>query len=86
MVKWEYCKIVEPIKLVGKPVESAKMMFLGSSKEKEQVQEIGTSEHALARLGAEGWELVTHGQLLTVIEGSGALPVMEVFYLKRQVQ
>jgi hypothetical protein len=85
VVRWEYCKIIDPLKLVGRPTESAKLVYLGASKDEEEVVEIETPEHALARLGAEGWELVDHTQLFTVIENSGALPVMEVYYLKRAI-
>jgi hypothetical protein len=83
VTKWEYCKIIEPIKLMGKPTEAPKLMYLGGSKEEEKVQEIDTPEHALARLGGEGWELVDHTQLFTVIESNVTLPVMEVYHLKR---
>ena len=84
MTKWAYCKIIEPIKLVGKPTEPSKRMFLGVSAEEEEVTEIDTPEHELARLGRDGWELVDHTQLFAVIEGS-SLPVMEVYYLKRAI-
>lgn len=43
-------------------------------------------EHTLARLGLEGWELVSHTQVFTVVEQSPAVPVLEVYYLKRQVK
>ena len=45
----EYCKIIEPIKLVGRPTENPKLIYLGASREEERVQEIDTPEHALAR-------------------------------------
>jgi hypothetical protein len=85
VVKWEYCKIIEPIKLLGKPTESPKLIYLGASKAEEKVEEIDTPEHALARLGKGGWELVDHTQIFAVIENSGALPVMEVYHLKRSM-
>jgi hypothetical protein len=83
VVKWQYVKIIEPIKVIGKPTQSPKLIYLGASKEEERVEEIDTPEHALARLGRGGWELVDHTQLFTVIENSVALPVMEVYHLKR---
>ena len=83
MVKWEYCKIIEPIKLLGTPTESPKLIYLGASKAEEKVKEIDTPEHALARLGEGGWELVDHTQIFAVIEKSATLPVMEVYHLKR---
>jgi hypothetical protein len=85
VAKWEYCKIVEPSKLSGIPVEPARLLFMGTSKDKEADEQIDTPEHALARLGEEGWELVSHNQILAPVEGSGVLPVMEVFYLKREL-
>lgn len=85
MTEWEYCKIVEPSKLSGVPVEPARLLFMGASKDEEADEQIDTPEHALARLGSEGWELVSHNQLFAPVEGSGVLPVMEVFYLKRKL-
>jgi hypothetical protein len=85
VAKWEYCKIVEPTKLSGAPVEPARLLFMGASKEEEADQQIDTPEHVLARLGKEGWELVSHSQLFAPVEGSGVLPVMEVYYLKREL-
>jgi hypothetical protein len=85
VTKWEYCKIIDPTRLVGKPTEAPKLIYLGVSKEGEKVQEIDTPEHALAQLGSDGWELVDHTQLFTVIENSVTLPVMEVYHLKRAI-
>jgi hypothetical protein len=82
MTRWEYCKIIEPIKTVGEPMES-KLIYLATSQEEEKVEDIDTPEHALARLGENGWELVDHTQLFTVIDNSVILPVMEVYHLKR---
>jgi hypothetical protein len=86
VTEWQYCKIIEPTKVMGKPVESSRLLYLGPDQASEQIEEIDTPEHALARLGEEGWELVDHTQLWSVVEGSGVLPVMEVFYLKREVE
>jgi hypothetical protein len=85
VVKWQYCKIIEPTKVIGKPTESPKLVYLGASKDEERVEEIDTPEHALARLGRGGWELVDHTQLFAMIENAGALPVMEVYHLKRAI-
>jgi hypothetical protein len=82
VIQWEYCKIIEPSKLLGKPLQS-KLIYLAALQEDEVVEQIDTPEHALARLGREGWELVDHTQLFTMIEEGTALPVMEVYHLKR---
>ena len=86
MTKWQYCKIIEPTKTMGRPVEPTRLLYLAPDQAAEQIEEIDTPEHVLARLGAEGWELVDHSQLWSVVEGSGVLPVMEVYYLKREAE
>jgi hypothetical protein len=85
MKSWEYCKIIDPVKMLGGPTEPTRLVFLGASSEEEQVEEIDTPEHGLARLGREGWELVSHTQLLAMVDTGAAVPVMEVFYLKREM-
>ena len=85
MDKWTYCKIIDPVKVVGGPTEPTRLVFLGVSNEEERVEEIDTPEHGLARLGKEGWELVSHTQLLAMIDTGAMVPVMEVFYLKREM-
>ena len=86
MTKWAYCKIIDPIRLPGKAVEPAKLLYLGVSKEEERVVEIDNAEHTLARLGLEGWELISHSQVSTVVDGGVALPVIEVYYLGRSIE
>lgn len=71
---------------MGRPAEAARLLYLGPDRVSEEIQEVVLPEHALACLGTEGWELVDHSQLWSVIEGSGVLPVMEVCYLKRQAE
>jgi hypothetical protein len=51
------------------------LKFLGSSQEPE---EITNPDHAMAQLGRDGWELVSHTEITSPTE-------MEVFYFKRQL-
>jgi hypothetical protein len=85
MDKWEYCKIIDPIRVPGKAVEPAKLLYLGALEANERVEEIENAERTLAQLGLEGWELISHSQVSTVIDRGTALPVLEVYYLKRGI-
>ena len=86
MTKWAYSKIIEPIRLQSGPAQPARLIFLGASQEEERIHEIDPPERALARLGAEGWELVSHNQPFPMVEGRGVLPTVEVYHLKRPVE
>jgi hypothetical protein len=95
--KWEYCIIIEPIRLLAGPtgeksIEETKnvLLFPGLSEEETEKKEIEENPlYELARLGAEGWELVSHTQRWEAFSEkqkiTGIYPVMRVYILKREI-
>lgn len=74
-------------------------MFYGPSEEEYREEQIDNVGHTLARLGMEGWELISHSptfaQFLqtrtdaesgkSLVVGATALPLSEIYWLKRKM-
>ena len=84
MAKWEYCKIVQPVTVGDKSLRPTSLKFLGPSKEESRTEEIDELDPELARLGADGWELVSHTQIWGVMKTT-PFPLVVIHYLKREV-
>jgi hypothetical protein len=91
MTKWEYCKIVQPVSRTDGPPSEATLWFLGATQDETRTMYSSKPDNELARLGAEGWEMVSHTQVWGVMKGGTAgtvvpAPVLQVYYLKRPFQ
>jgi len=86
MNRWEYCQIVQPLAIEGKLVAPLEIIYFGPSKDRERREDIEDVGIALARLGEDGWELVSHTQTFTLLERNIVLPVANEYHLKRQAK
>ncbi len=81
MTQWEYCQLVVNR---GSPDnhDSKQLVFL--KLDEMDVRPIKSVSRAIAQLGLEGWELVSHTQSQTVVTSSiGGFPWTEFFTFKR---
>ena len=94
MTNWQYCIIMQPTTGLAEKDSTRKiksyLSFLGPSEEETKTEEIENPFHELARLGAEGWELISHTQRWEpMIEGqkttSAIYPIAQVYVLKREI-
>ena len=88
-MKWEYCKIVDPVRMrvegTSEKIESPRLILLGSSREETKTQTIENVGHELAKLGLDGWELVSHTVSWAIVAGKSPMvsPALEHYYFKR---
>jgi len=84
MQKWEYCQLVVNRASPSNP-KSKQLVFL--SVDDLSIRQIRSISQTIAKLGIDGWELVSHTQSQTVLkDGVSGFPWTEFFTFKRPLE
>ena len=86
--RWEYIKIVQPVSRADEPPGQATLWHLRPTMDDTTTRSTSAVDCEVARLGEEGWELVSHTQVWGVMKGGAPgtvvpAPVLQAYYLKR---
>lgn len=83
-MKWEYCELGVTANYSKRGRSNAHLSFWTSTGADRR--EIDSIESAAAMLGQQGWEMVSHVDMLARDEETGQLyPWKEVYMFKRQI-
>lgn len=79
MTKWEYCTITQSMSPKGEIISPITVTKHGVTETHEEM----SVEQVMAKLGDEGWELVSHSPVFVGWGGQGYEKVTDNYFFKR---